>query len=89
MKILCTPLFETQLKTILEAFAKEDFEATKKYKMYLDTVIINIPTKVQKFKQSVYFNDEHIKDLEHQGFRIPFYYEEETQTYLILAIVKL
>lgn len=88
MKILCTPVFEEQLKSILETFSDEDFEATKNYKMYLDTIIINMPTKIQKFKKSIYFDDDNIKDIEHQGFIIPFYMEEETDTYLILGIVK-
>ncbi len=88
MKILCTKNFEQQLKAILIEFAKEDFAATKNYKMYLDTIILNIPTKVKKFKKSLYFDDENIKDVEHQGFRIPFYFEKETDTYLILGIVK-
>lgn len=88
MKILCTSVFQEQLKAILENFSQEDYEATKKYKIYLDTVILNMPTKVQKFKKSIYFDNENIKDIEHQGFVIPFYIEEESDTYLILGIVK-
>jgi len=88
MKILCTPVFEEQLKSILETFAHEDFAATKSFKMYLDTVIINIPTKAQKYKKSIYFDDENIKDVEHQGFRIPFLFDEKNNIYLILGIVE-
>jgi len=88
MRILCSDLFKEQLKSILDTFASEDFEATQNYKMYLDTVILNMPTKVQKFKKSIYFDNDNIKEIEHQGFRIPFYIEEQTDTYLILGIVK-
>lgn len=88
MQILCTDLFENQLKQILKKFAEEDFSATKKFKMYLDTIIINIPTKVQKYKKSVYFDDENIRDVENQGFRIPFLFDEENDVYLILGIVE-
>jgi len=88
MKILCTDVFESQLKNLLNEYAKEDFSATLQYKMYLDTVILNMPTKVQKFKKSIYFDDENIKDIEHQGHIIPFYIDEKTDTYLILGIVK-
>ncbi len=88
MQILCTDLFEKQLQDILQEFAKKDFNATKNFKMYLDTVIINIPTKSQKYKQSVYFNDENIKDLEHQGFVIPFFIDKASETYLVLGIVE-
>ncbi|HIP54791.1 MAG TPA: hypothetical protein EYH11_04910 [Sulfurimonas autotrophica] len=88
MQILCTNLFEEQLKNILQKFAQEDLSATKNFKVYLDTVIINIPTKAQKYKKSIYFDDENIKDLEHQGFIIPFYIDQANDNYLILGIVE-
>lgn len=88
MKILCTSLYETQLKEILEQFALKDSAATKMFKIYLDTLIINIPTKASKYKQSIYFDDENIKDLIYEDFIIPFYIDKSTQSYLILGIVK-
>ena len=88
MKILCTQSFEEQLKDLLLEFVTEDFTACKNFKMYLDTIILNMPTKVQKFKKSIYFDDDNIKDIEHQGLVIPFYIDEKTETYLILGIVK-
>ncbi len=88
MQILCTQTFEKQLKALLSEYAQEDFTATKSYKMYLDTIIINMPTKVQKFKKSIYFDDDNIRDIEHQGHIIPFYIDNETGNYLLLGIVK-
>jgi hypothetical protein len=88
MNIICTELYEQQLKNILQKFAQEDFTATKKFKLYLDTIILNMPTKAKKFKQSIYFDDENIKDIEHQGFIIPFYLDEKNDNYLILGIVE-
>lgn len=89
MQMLCTDLFENQLQQILKKFAQEDFSATKNLKMYLDTVIINIPTKVRKYKKSIYFDDDNIRDVENQGFRIPFLFDEENDIYLILGIVEI
>jgi len=89
VQILCAETYQTQLRSLLEEFPKEQLDAAKSFKLYLDTVIINIPTKVQKFKKSTLFNYDNIKDLEHKGLRIPFYYEKETETYLILGIVKI
>jgi hypothetical protein len=88
VQILYTESFEKQLKELLSEYAQEDFKATKSYKMYLDTIIFNMPTKVQKFKKSIYFDDANIKDIEHQGHIIPFYFDEETESYIILGIVK-
>ena len=88
MNILCSELFEKQLKAILSEFAIEDLEATKSFKMYLDTIIINIPTKAQKYKKSIYFDDENIRDIVHEDFIIPFLLDEPNQTYILLGITR-
>ncbi len=88
MQILSTELFEIELKKILENFALEDFEATKKFKLYLDTILINIPTKAQKYKKSIYFDDENIKDIPHEDFTIVFFIDNENENYLILNILQ-
>ncbi len=89
MNIICSELYEQQLKEILELIILEsDYETAKKFKLYLDTIILNIPTKVQKYKSSIYFNDENIKDIEHEGYTIPFVADELNKTFAILGIVK-
>jgi len=55
--------------------------------MYLDTIIINMHTKVKKYKQSIYFDNENIKDIQNQGFTIPFYIDEKKKVYILLGIV--
>lgn len=86
MKILCTDTYEKELKSILEPMAKLNFEDTKKFKTYLDTIIINIPTKVSKYKQSIYFYDENVKDVEYENLTIIFYHDEFNNNYVILSI---
>lgn len=88
MNILCTELYETQLKSILQRFSEEDFNATKSFKLYLDTIIINIPTKAHKYKKSIYFDDEDIKDIPHENFTVVFYIDKEKSTFLILSILE-
>ena len=89
MQIFCTDTYQMQLQAILEEFPPEALSDAKSFKLYLDTIIINIPTKITKYKKSALFNNENIKDIEHKGLRIPFYYENKSETYLILGIVKL
>ena len=86
MKIVNSALYEEQLKSILNSFGN-DFKGAKSFKLYLDTIIINMPTKVKKYKKSLYFNDENIKDIENQDFRIPFYYDSINNTYVVLGII--
>lgn len=88
MQILCTPTYETQLKKILKKFILEDFEATKKFKLYLDTILINIPTKAHKYKCSPLFNDENIKEIPHESYNIIFYEDKANNNYLILGILE-
>lgn len=88
MKIVSSKLYENQLKVILEEIIKADLKAAKSFKLYLDTIILNMPTKVKKYKKSIYFDDENIKDIEHQGFTIPFYHDTINDTYAVLGIIR-
>ena len=88
MQILSSPLYRHQLKEIFSPYLKSDLKGIKDFKLYLDTVILNIPSKVGKYKRSIYFDDDNIKDLERQGYIIPFYMDEATNTFLILGIVE-
>lgn len=87
MNIVNSDLYEEQLKSILSTYFGDDIKAAKDFKLYLDTIIINIPTKVKKYKQSVYFDDENVKDIENQGFTIPFFIDDINNTYVILGII--
>ncbi len=88
MKIISSSLFQDQLKSILAPVLEHDTKNAKSFKLYLDTIIINMPSKAKKYKKSVYFDDENIRDIEHQGYTIPFYMDEANATYVILGIVK-
>ena len=88
MKILSSKLFQEQLKSIFKPYLESDLKGLKNFKLYLDTVIINIPSKAKKYKKSVYFDNENIRDVEHQGYTIPFFLDEKNQTYVILGIIK-
>ena len=86
MKIVTTSLYEEQLKEILSFLAQKNYEETKKFKIYLDTILINIPTKDKKYKKSIYFENENIKDVEYQGCTVIFYVDKKNDTYIILGI---
>ena len=88
MQILSSQLYINQLKEIFTPYLKSDLKGIKDFKLYLDTVILNAPSKVQKYKKSIYFDNDNIKDIEHQGYTIPFYVDEATDTYVILGIVE-
>ena len=88
MDILCSKIYEEQLKGILEPLIQDDISLAKKVKMYLDTLIINIPTKAKKYKKSIFFDHENIKDLEFENYTITFCIEDNGSLYILLGIVK-
>jgi hypothetical protein len=87
-QIVSSTLFDEQLREILSALEKEDINSAKSFKLYLDTVIINMQTKIAKYKPSVFFENEKVKDIENQGYVIPFYCDESDDTYVLLGIYK-
>lgn len=87
-QIVSSTLFEEQLQEIINTLEKEDSNSVKSFKLYLDTVILNMQTKIAKYKPSVYFDSEKVKDIENQGYVIPFYSDEADETYVLLGICK-
>lgn len=89
MNIICSELYEKQLKEILETIISgTDYQTAKKFKLYLDTIILNVPTKAKKYKASIYFDDDIIKDIEYEDYLIPFIFDDENKIYTILGITK-
>jgi hypothetical protein len=88
VEILSSELYEKQLKEILEPMIQKDISSAKKFKIYLDTLIVNIPTKAKKYKKSIYFNDENIKDLVYENYTVVFCIENSNTSYILLGIVE-
>ena len=88
MNILTSSLYREQLEASVRLLEQESLDVAKSFKLYLDTVIINMQTKAKKYKKSIYFEDENIKDIENQGYSIPFYIDEKKKKYVILGLLK-
>ncbi len=85
MKVVTSALFEEDLKTLLDRIG--DPAEAKRFKLYLDTVLLNLPTKAEKYKPSRFFDDENIRDIVHQGLVVPFYFDEKNRTCVVLGII--
>lgn len=89
MNVLSSTLYKKQLEDALE-FIKNDTEVdASSFKLYLDTIIVNMHTKIKKYKKSIYFDNENIKDIQNQGFTIVFYRDEKENFNILLGIVKI
>jgi hypothetical protein len=87
MNVFSSSLYREQLKEAIALVKKQESDDLKSFELYLDTIIVNMHTKVKKYKKSIYFDDENIKDIQNQGFAIPFYIDEEKNRYILLGIV--
>ena len=87
MNILTSPLYKEQLKEVKELVKKQNETDVSGFELYLQTIIINMHTKVKKYKKSLYFDDENVKDIQNQGFTIPFYIDQKKNLYILLGIV--
>lgn len=88
MNIFVSGLYKKQLEGILNLLEQEHQGSSKSFKLYLDTIIINMQSKIEKYKKSIFFDNEKIKDIENQGYVIPFFIDEEKEHYIILGIVQ-
>lgn len=88
MNIITSSLYKKQLEEILNSIEQEAEGSAKSFKLYLDTIIINMQSKIEKYKKSIYFDNDNIKDIENQGYIIPFYIDKEKNLYILLGIVK-
>lgn len=84
--IISTTLFKESLIEILMALSETNEKTAKDFELYLQTVIVNMGTKVTKYKKSIYFDNEKIKEIQNQGYVIPFYIDNEN--YILLGITK-
>ena len=87
MNVFSSSLYREQLKEAIALVKKQESDDLKSFELYLDTIIVNMHTKVKKYKKSIYFDDENIKDIQNQGFTIPFYIDEKKNKYILLGIV--
>jgi len=87
MNVLSSKLYKTQLIEVVKLVKKQDNADLKDFELYLDTIIVNMHTKVKKYKKSIYFDNENVKEIQNQGFTIPFYIDEEKNQYILLGIV--
>lgn len=86
-QIVCSPLFVEQLNEIQSSLNTAQEGSAKSFKLYLDAVIMNMKTKIEKYKSSEYFEDQRVKEIDTQGYLIPFYVDDEDEkNYVLLGI---
>lgn len=88
MKILKREQFNEELKEILYFIAKDSKANAKKFKNILFQKLQNLGFMPYKFRKSIFFNDENIRDFIFKGYIIAYSVNEAKETIILIGIVK-
>ena len=88
MKIVKQESFNEALKEILIYIARDSKQSAKSFKSGLLKQINSLNHFPYKYRKSIYFNDEHIRDLIFKGYTIPYKIDEEKKQIIIIGIKK-
>ena len=88
MKIIYEPRFINSFNDIWDFIAIDSKNRANKFKRELKKEIENLPFMPFKFRKSIYFDDENIRDLIFKGYTIVYKIDEENDTIAILGIKK-
>ena len=88
MQIKRQKLFDNSLKNIILYIAKDSKNRARNYKNELKNKINNLENNPYKYRQSLYYNDENIRDLIFKGYTIPYLIDNKTNQIIILDIFK-
>ena len=86
MKIKKSITYQNELKEILKYIAKDKINASKNFRKNLNIQIKNLVNFPYKYRQSIYFDNEDIRDMIFQGYTIIYEVNLENQQIEILSI---
>jgi len=72
MTITYKPTFSKQLKEILQYIAKDKPSASMKFKNELKEKVNLLPNNPFKYRKSIYFTNENIRDMIHKKYTIVY-----------------
>ena len=72
MQIIYKKSFENQLLHIIDYISKDKISASINFANELEKLISLIPDNPFKYKQSIYFNNKNIRDMQYKGYTINY-----------------
>lgn len=86
MTITRTEEYQKELLVILKHIANDKITASKKFKKDLKEQIAKIPNFPYKYRKSIYFNDENVRDMIFKGYTINYEIDLNKNTIFIFSI---
>ena len=86
MSITRTEEYQKELLTILKYIANDKITASRKFKKDLNEQIAKIPNFPYKYRKSIYFNNENIRDMIFKKYTINYEIDLDRNTIFVLSI---
>jgi plasmid stabilization system protein ParE len=86
MKIIYKKDFEKQLFHIINYIAQDKPNASMKFLNELEKLIFLIPDNPLKYKPSIYFHNENVRDMTYKGYTIIYKVSFQKNTIEVLRI---
>lgn len=86
MKILKSKEFIERLKDILQFIAEDKPKASKKFYLKLDEKINKLAVFPYKYRKSIYFDNENIRDMIFKGYTIVYEVDLKKEKIIIFTI---
>lgn len=86
MTIARTQEYQSELLEILKYIANDKISASKTFRKELNEQINDIPTFPYKYRRSIYFDDENIRDMTFKRYTINYEVDLNKNTIFIFSI---
>ena len=88
MKIIKDPKFNQEFKVVLRFIALDSKSRAKIFKDELISHVNDLTYMPYKYRKSIYFSDNNIRDYIFKGYVIPYHVNTEENILTILGIIK-
>lgn len=88
MQIIRDISYLQKLQSIMEFIAQDSVNQAIKFQVELDEIIDDISNMPFKYRKSIYFNDNNIRDLIYKGYVIPYKIDTAKNQIIIIGINK-
>ena len=88
MQVEFNPLFEEKMFDILVYIAKDSKQSSLQFEETLFDHLEDLPLFPAKFRKSIYFDDDNIRDYIFMGYTIPYLIDSQNDKIVVLDIFK-
>ncbi|NOQ29988.1 MAG: type II toxin-antitoxin system RelE/ParE family toxin [Helicobacteraceae bacterium] len=83
-----SPTYNDRLFAILKYISKNNPTNAKQFKKDLDSKILNLVNMPYKFRASVHYSDNEVRDLVFKGYTVPYLIDEQNDKLIVLDVFK-